>query len=213
MLRDGGVAAGMMRHPAASSRLPTSCPACLPPYLPHPPPHSCHSLAAPAPHAPPQERDAFQDYNTHVVALYRQYLRSIHGAISHWNARWGSSWADWAGFRPPPLHMHGPHWNNSLTDLAYWDWQHFRHQRIHAAHENCCQHVAAHGLRCIMHFGEFFAATDAIYASGAVFTLAASPWLDYVVVDSNFISAALQPNDVRIVQVRWTRKERKSKRK
>lgn len=148
-----------------------------------------------------QERDAFQDYSPNTVALYRQYLRSIHGGIAHWNTRWGTKFADWASFRPPPLHMHGPRWNDTLTDPSYWDWQHFRHHHIHAAHEHCCQHFAAHGFRCIMHFGEFFSANDAIYASGSVFTLAASPWLDYIVVDSNFVTAAMLPNDPRVVQL------------
>jgi hypothetical protein len=148
-----------------------------------------------------QERDAFQDYSPNTVALYRQYLRSIHGGIAHWNTRWGTKFADWASFRPPPLHMHGPRWNDTLTDPSYWDWQHFRHHHIHEAHEHCCQHFAAHGFRCIMHFGEFFSANDAIYASGSVFTLAASPWLDYIVVDSNFVTAAMLPNDPRVVQL------------
>jgi hypothetical protein len=149
----------------------------------------------------PQERDAFQDYSLHAVMLYRQYLRTVHGDIAHWNARWGTAHRDWASFHPPGLHQHGGVWNSSLGDTSYWDWQHFRHRRLHFVHETACQHVAAHGLPCILHFGEFFAATDAIYASGAVFTLAASPWLDYLVVDSNFISAALLRNDVRIVQL------------
>ncbi|EFN52311.1 hypothetical protein CHLNCDRAFT_139086 [Chlorella variabilis] len=44
--------------------------------------------------------------------------------------------------------------------------------------------------------------SDAIYASGAVFTLAASPWLDYIIIDSNFMTTAMLPTrDVRVVQL------------
>ena len=63
-------------------------------------------------------------------------------------------------------------------------------------------HIAAYGFRCIQHFAEFMTGSDAIYAAGSVFTLAASPWLDYIVVDSNFMTTAMLPTrDVRVVQL------------
>ncbi len=63
-------------------------------------------------------------------------------------------------------------------------------------------HIAAYGFSCIQHFAEFMAGSDAIYAAGSVFTLAASPWLDYIVVDSNFMTTAMLPTtDVRVVQL------------
>ena len=143
--------------------------------------------------------DAARDYSTAAVQLFRQYFRGVHGSIKHWNARWETSFDSWAAVQPPKFSQHLGHFNSSVTNLFYWDFQHFRHRQIHAVHEGACMHIAAHGFRCILHFPEFMTGADAIYASGAVFTLAASPWLDYVVVDSNFMTTSMHPNDVRVV--------------
>jgi hypothetical protein len=149
-----------------------------------------------------QEQDAPQDYGSAAVEAFRSYFRDVHGGLRHWNERWGTHFTDWSKVHPPAFSMHHGHFNNTLASLHYWDWQHVRHQRLHSVHEASCQRVAAHGFRCIQHFPEFLTSGDAIYASGVVFTLAASPWLDYIVVDSNFWTVSKAPNnDVRVVQL------------
>lgn len=149
-----------------------------------------------------QEADGAQDYSDEAVTLFRRYLRSIHGSLEYWNERWGTAFTSWTVFQPPSFFQHGVHWDDTATKLFYWDWQHFRHRRIHEVHESGCMHIAAYGMRCIQHFAEFMTGSDAIYAAGSVFTLAASPWLDYIVVDSNFLTTAMLPSpDVRLVQL------------
>ena len=83
-------------------------------------------------------------------------MRSVHGSIQHWNARWRTTFANWAVVRPPPTFQHGVYYNSSISDLFYYDFQHFRHLRLHAIHEECCQRATARGFRCTLHFGEFF---------------------------------------------------------
>jgi hypothetical protein len=149
-----------------------------------------------------QEADGAQDYSEQAVTLFRRYLRSIHGSLDYWNARWGTQFTHWAAFKPPRFYQHAQHWGDTATKVFYWDWQHFRHRRIHEVHESGCMHIAAYGFRCIQHFPEFLTGSDAIYAAGSIFTLAASPWLDFIVVDSNFLTTAMLPTpDVRVVQV------------
>jgi hypothetical protein len=145
-----------------------------------------------------QTGDAPRDYSPHAVKLFQDYFQNVEGSVKHWNRRWGTHFSSWSAVRPPNFFQHLAHFNNTATNLFYWDFQHFRHLRIHAAHEGACMHIAAHGFRCILHFPEFLTSTDAIYASASVFTLAASPWLDYVVVDSNFMTTSMHPNDVRV---------------
>jgi len=128
-------------------------------------------------------------------------MRSVHAGLTHWNTRWGTKFGSWEEVKPQKFLQHGIYYNDTALNLFYWDWQHFRHQRIHAAHEGCCIRIAAAGFRCILHFGEFLNSGDAIYASGVVFTLSASPWVDYIVVDSNFQTATGHMNDIRVVQV------------
>ena len=146
-----------------------------------------------------QTADAPRDYSPRAVKLFQDYFQSVEGSVTHWNQRWGTDFGSWSDVQPPLFFQHLHHFNDTATDLFYWDFQHFRHQRIHAAHEGACMHIAAHGFRCILHFPEFLTSTDAIYASASVFTLAASPWLDYVVLDSNFMTTSMHPNDVRVV--------------
>ena len=149
-----------------------------------------------------QEGDGAQDYSISALKLFNHYLHSLHSKISYWNQRWATNFTDWAAVQPTRFFQHGENWGNTATDLLYWDWQHFRHLRLHRVHESCCQRVAAYGFHCIMHFPEVLTGSDAIYASGAVFTLAASPWLDYIIIDSNFMTTAMLPTrDVRVVQL------------
>ena len=125
-----------------------------------------------------QEGDGAQDYSKPALQLFCHYLHSVHGDLAYWNERWGTDFADWADVMPTKFFQHGENWGNTADDVLYWDWQHFRHRRIHQVHEAACQHIAQHGFRCIMHFPEFMTGSDAIYASGSIFTLAASPgWI------------------------------------
>ncbi|KAI8470300.1 MAG: glycoside hydrolase superfamily [Monoraphidium minutum] len=154
-----------------------------------------------------QERDCFQDYSPAAGAAFRKHLAALNPDLSFWNARWapdaagGANFSSWAAVRPLPFFQHGKHYDDSYKSNHYWDFQAWRHAALHAAHEAACARAAGRGFRCILHFGEFFSSNDAIYASGAAFTLAASPYVDFVVVDSNFLTAAHTPNDVRIVQL------------
>ena len=148
-----------------------------------------------------QERDAPQDYSPAAAMAFREYVKHVHGGLAHWNKRWGTGFNAWEAVVPPKFYQHGEHYNSTMTDLFYWDWQHFRQIQQHSVYEGCCQRIAAHGFRCIMHFPEVFTSGDAIYGSGSVFTLAASPWLDYIIIDSNFVTVSRQPNDVRVVQL------------
>ena len=148
-----------------------------------------------------QERDAPQDYSPAAALAFREYVKGVRAGLGHWNQRWATSFDDWEAVEPPKFYQHGEHYNSTMTDLFYWDWQHFRHKRLHSVHEACCQRIAAHGFRCIMHFPEVFNSGHAIYGASAVFTLAASPWLDYIIIDSNFVTMSVRPNDVRIVQI------------
>jgi len=135
------------------------------------------------------------------MALFHAHLRSVHGSLQHWNQRWKTSFESWEAMRPPGYIQGGEHYDRDSNDLLYWDFQHFRQQRLHAVHENCCMRAAAHGFKCVLHFGEFLGSNDAICAGGVVFTLAASPWVDYIIVDSNFQTTTGHQNDVRVVQL------------
>ncbi|KIY92707.1 hypothetical protein MNEG_15257 [Monoraphidium neglectum] len=154
-----------------------------------------------------QERDCFQDYSPGALASYRKHLAALNPDLAFWNARWApdgaadGAFASWEAVQPPAMYQHGKHRDDGARSARYWDWQAWRHAALHDAHERACARAAARGFRCILHFGEFLTSNDAIYAGGAIFSLAASPWVDFVVVDSNFLTAAHNLNDVRIVQL------------
>ena len=80
--------------------------------------------------------------------------------------------------------------------------------RVHALHFNSmvfffstklllCKRVQASGARCFLHFGEFFASTD-LLNSNLFFTLAKSPYVDELIMDSNMalLGAASSPSVV-----------------
>ena len=83
------------------------------------------------------------------------------------------------------------------TAVAWHRWLEFREQALAEHYERLCARTHMHGARCFLHFGEFFATTDLLNAN-LFFTLAKSPHVDELVIDSNMalLGAASSPSVV-----------------
>ena len=83
------------------------------------------------------------------------------------------------------------------TDVQWHRWLEFREQFLASQYELLCKRVQASGAHCFLHFGEFFASTD-LLNSNLFFTLAKSPYVDELIMDSNMalLGAASSPSVV-----------------
>ena len=83
------------------------------------------------------------------------------------------------------------------TNVQFHRWLEFREQFLASQYELLCKRVQASGAHCFLHFGEFFASTD-LLNSNLFFTLAKSPYVDELIMDSNMalLGAASSPSVV-----------------
>lgn len=132
---------------------------------------------------------------------FQRYFQNVRDDLAFWNKRWGTQAEFWSGLKMPLHFQHAAHRLEGVLSPRYWDWQHFREHMLKDAYEAGCIRVAAHGFKCTLHFGEFFSASDAIYAAGVFFSLSRSPWVDYAAMSTSFVTVSGQPSDPRTAQL------------
>ena len=77
-----------------------------------------------------------------------------------------------------------PRWQASSESRMLHRWLSFRERFLADQIEAFCRIVHTDGMRCLLHFGEFFASTD-LHNSNPFALLAASPVVSDLIVDSN----------------------------
>ncbi|KAG2425669.1 hypothetical protein HXX76_013511 [Chlamydomonas incerta] len=147
-----------------------------------------------------QEFDSYQDYNAAALGAYRDRLRGrLGGDLGRLNARWETHFGSWEQVAPPKLFagaVMGPD-----DSARFWDWQQFRVQHGASIFNDACAVVKAAGVRCFHHFPEFFSVLDAVYGAAMFRHIAASPYTDFLIMDSNFrtsTGAVMDPRKLRL---------------
>ncbi|KAG2425719.1 hypothetical protein HXX76_013561 [Chlamydomonas incerta] len=146
-----------------------------------------------------QEYDSFQDYGPYALGEYRRWLQAKTKDVHVINLRWGKSFKTWDDVRPPRLHSGD--FQGVDFSAEYWDFVRFR-EEFGAAHYNrACATVHAAGLMCFHHFPEFFTVIDAMYGATMFRLIASSPFTDFVIMDSNFMTpygTVMNPHKLRV---------------
>ncbi|KXZ54056.1 hypothetical protein GPECTOR_5g164 [Gonium pectorale] len=146
-----------------------------------------------------QEHDCYQDYSPPAESAFREWLKVRRQRLEDLNGRWGTQFKTWEEVVPPVLEA------GALmgVDMAsrYWDFLKFREVVGAEVFTRSCAVVKSAGVRCFHHVPEFFSVLSAVYGASMFKHIAASPYVDFIIVNSNFRTSygtVLNPTKLRM---------------